>query len=200
MPVWDQWVHPLWPAREKHCLHWLNQLDPLKKTAYGNLNDPSQPLDLSWVSCIYGYSPNAQPGRNAMAHMIHQQWVPQIITIRHSLWPADQGQLSGDKDPHQAKDINQEKLHIPGNHSFQVYTAQASVGLDPELLTVSFGKIAYPGILLTGTYSHMPNSGDQDVCTGSGGAGAMDGTCGSPLKFPTWLVWNWQACSPVTPM
>lgn len=34
--------------------------------------------------------------------------VPQIITICHSLWPTDQGQLSGDKDPHQAKDINQE--------------------------------------------------------------------------------------------
>ena len=131
--------------------------------------------------------PNCKPGRNAMAHMIHQQWgAPNHYIICHSLWPPHQGQLRGDKDPYQAKDINQEE------YTFLATMAWASRGLDPESLTASFGKIAYPGILLTGTYSHVPNSGDLwDVCNGNGGAGALDGTFGRPLKFPRWLVWNW---------
>lgn len=111
MPIWDQRVHPFWPAREKHCLQLTEPiLDPLKKIVYGNLSDPSQPWDLSWIRYIYGYSPTTQPGRNVMACMINQQWgAPNYHTFCHSFWPPHQGQLRRDKDPYQTKDINQEE-------------------------------------------------------------------------------------------
>ena len=110
-PIWDQRVHPFWPAREKHCLQLTEPiLDPLKKTVYGNLSDPSQPWDLNWIRYIYGYSPTTQPGRNVMARMINQQWgAPNYHTFYHSLWPPHQGQLRRDKNPYQTKDINQEE-------------------------------------------------------------------------------------------
>lgn len=185
----------LWPAREKP-VYWWTIWSSQRETAYGNLNDPSQPLDLSWVSNIYGYSPNAQPGRNAMAHMIHQQWgAPNYhhlpFTVTSWSRPA-----SGNKDPHQAKDINQENYIFLATTASKYIQYRPLVAWIPELLTVSFGKIAYP-----------PSSSDWRLLPHAQQwwpVGCLHlevvvlelwMACGSPLKFPTWLVWNWQACS-----
>ena len=138
----------------------------------------------SWARYIYGCSPTAQPGRMSwpiwfISSGVPKSTIPSTIHCNHLI----KAQLKRDKDLHQSKDINQ-KLY-----KFLATTASKYIQdglLEAWIWNYSlyhFGKLHTLGSVWLVLTLTCPSGDLWGMCTGFGGAEAVDGMFGTPLKL-----------------